>query len=124
MTKTTSSSRLSQAELEHFRAALSRKREQLLSARTASEGNRRGQNEPEPESGDLAEQAIRAVPADERSASLALGSTKWQTIVHVVLPIAIPGLVTGVILTAGRIFGEAAALLFTAGLSTQFSPLA
>jgi len=66
----------------------------------------------------LAEQAIRAVPADERSASLALGSSKWQTIVHVVLPIAIPGLVTGIILTAGRIFGEAAALLFTAGLST------
>lgn len=66
----------------------------------------------------LAEQAIRAVPDDERSASLALGSTKWQTIAHVVLPIAIPGLVTGVILTAGRIFGEAAALLFTAGLST------
>jgi phosphate transport system permease protein len=66
----------------------------------------------------LAEQAIRAVPADERSASLALGATKWQTILHVVLPIAIPGLVTGVILTAGRIFGEAAALLFTAGLAT------
>jgi phosphate transport system permease protein len=66
----------------------------------------------------LAEQAIRAVPADERSGSLALGSSKWQTIVHVVLPIAIPGLVTGIILTAGRIFGEAAALLFTAGLST------
>jgi phosphate transport system permease protein len=66
----------------------------------------------------LAEQAIRAVPADERSGSYALGSTKWQTIVHVVLPIAIPGLVTGVILTAGRIFGEAAALLFTAGVST------
>ena len=66
----------------------------------------------------LAEQAIRAVPADERSASLALGSTKWQTILHVVLPIAIPGIVTGIILTAGRIFGEAAALLFTAGLAT------
>src|SRR4051794_972562 len=66
----------------------------------------------------LAEQAIRSVPADERAGSLALGSTKWETIVHVVLPIAIPGLVTGVILTAGRIFGEAAALLFTAGLST------
>ena len=66
----------------------------------------------------LAEQAIRAVPADERSASLALGASKWETIVHVVLPIAIPGIVTGIILTAGRIFGEAAALLFTAGLST------
>jgi len=66
----------------------------------------------------LAEQAIRAVPADERSASLALGSTKWQTIRHAVLPVAIPGIVTGIILTAGRVFGEAAALLFTAGLST------
>jgi DnaK suppressor protein len=58
MTKSTSSSRLSQAELEHFRAALSHKREQLLSARAASEADRRGQNEAEPESGDLAEQAI------------------------------------------------------------------
>jgi phosphate transport system permease protein len=66
----------------------------------------------------LAEQAIRAVPDDERTASLALGATRWQTIVRVVLPIAIPGIVTGVILTAGRIFGEAAALLFTAGLAT------
>ena len=66
----------------------------------------------------LSEQALRAVPADERSASLALGATKWQTIRHVVLPLAIPGIVTGIILTAGRVFGEAAALLFTAGLST------
>jgi phosphate transport system permease protein len=65
----------------------------------------------------LVEQAIRAVPADERAASLALGSTKWQTIRHAVLPVAIPGIVTGLILTAGRVFGEAAALLFTAGLS-------
>jgi phosphate transport system permease protein len=66
----------------------------------------------------LAEQAIRAVPEDERHGSLALGTTKWQTIRTIVLPIAIPGIVTGIILTAGRIFGEAAALLFTAGLST------
>jgi phosphate transport system permease protein len=66
----------------------------------------------------LTEQAIRAVPADERAGSLALGATKWQTITRVVLPIAIPGIVTGVILTAGRIFGEAAALIFTAGSST------
>lgn len=66
----------------------------------------------------LAEQALRAVPRDERSASLALGATKWQTIVHVVLPLAIPGIVTGIILTAGRIFGEAAVLLFTAGLAS------
>jgi phosphate transport system permease protein len=66
----------------------------------------------------LSEQAIRAVPADERAASLALGATKWQTIRHAVLPVAIPGIVTGIVLTAGRVFGEAAALLFTAGLST------
>ncbi|HET7030982.1 MAG TPA: phosphate ABC transporter permease PstA [Candidatus Limnocylindrales bacterium] len=66
----------------------------------------------------LTEGAIRAVPADERAASLALGATKWQTITRVVLPIAIPGVVTGIILTAGRIFGEAAALIFTSGSST------
>lgn len=66
----------------------------------------------------LAEQALRAVPQEERSASLALGATKWQTIRCVVVPLAIPGLVTGVILTAGRVFGEAAVLLFTAGIGT------
>jgi phosphate transport system permease protein len=66
----------------------------------------------------LSEQALRAVPQDERSASLALGATKWQTIRHVVLPLAIPGLVTGIILTAGRVFGEAAVLLFTSGVGT------
>jgi phosphate transport system permease protein len=66
----------------------------------------------------LSEQALRAVPQDERSASLALGATKWQTIRHVVVPLAIPGLITGVILTAGRVFGEAAVLLFTAGIGT------
>jgi len=66
----------------------------------------------------LSEQAMRAVPQDERDASLALGASKWQTIHHVVLPLAVPGIITGIILTAGRIFGEAAALIFTAGLST------
>jgi phosphate transport system permease protein len=66
----------------------------------------------------LSEQAIRTVPGDERAGSLALGATQWQTIRHVVLPLSIPGVFTGIILAAGRIFGEAAALLFTAGLST------
>jgi len=66
----------------------------------------------------LSEQALRAVPQEERNASLALGATKWQTIRHVVLPLAIPGLITGVILTAGRVFGEAAVLLFTSGVGT------
>jgi phosphate transport system permease protein len=68
----------------------------------------------------LTEQALRAVPVEERMASLALGATKWQTIVKVVLPMAIPGIVTSFVLTAGRIFGEAAALIFTAGLSTAY----
>jgi phosphate transport system permease protein len=69
----------------------------------------------------LSEQAMRAVPQDERDASLALGASKWQTIHHVVLPLAVPGIITGIILTAGRIFGEAAALIFTAGLSTPIN---
>jgi phosphate transport system permease protein len=66
----------------------------------------------------LTEQALRAVPDEERAGSLALGATKWQTVRHVVLPLAIPGIITGIILTAGRVFGEAAVLLFTAGVST------
>ena len=66
----------------------------------------------------LSEQALRAVPQDERTASLALGATKWQTIRHIIVPLAIPGLITGVILTAGRVFGEAAVLLFTSGIGT------
>jgi phosphate transport system permease protein len=69
----------------------------------------------------LTEQASRAVPADERAASLAVGASKWQTIRHVVVPLALPGIVTGLILTSGRIFGEAAALIFTAGLATPTS---
>lgn len=69
----------------------------------------------------LTEQAIRAVPRDERDGSLALGTTKWQTIRHIVLPLSVPGVVTGIILTSGRIFGEAAALLFTAGVATPFN---
>jgi phosphate transport system permease protein len=68
----------------------------------------------------LAEQALRAVPQEERAASLALGASKWQTIRHVVVPLAIPGLITGVILTAGRVFGEAAVLLFTSGIGTPY----
>lgn len=66
----------------------------------------------------VAENSLRAVPAGLREGSLALGMTRWQTIRTVLLPSALPGLVTGFILTAGRIFGEAAALLFTAGQSS------
>lgn len=63
----------------------------------------------------LFEDALAAVPHDLREGALALGATKWHTIRTIVLPSALPGLVTGLILTAGKIIGEAAALVFTMG---------
>ena len=59
------------------------------------------------------EEALLAVPNEYRESSLALGITKWQTIRHVVLPSAIPGMVTGSILSIGRIAGETAPILLT-----------
>lgn len=64
----------------------------------------------------LFEDALNTVPRELREGGLALGATKWRTIRTVVLPSALPGVVTGLILTAGKIIGEAAALLFTMGL--------
>jgi phosphate transport system permease protein len=61
------------------------------------------------------EEAIKSVPFSYREGSLALGATKWQTIVRSVIPPAIPGILTGVILAVGRAVGETAALLFTMG---------
>ncbi len=66
----------------------------------------------------ITEDAIRSVPRDQKEASYALGVTKWKTITTVILPAAIPGIITGAILASGRVFGEAAALLFTAGMSS------
>lgn len=66
----------------------------------------------------ISEEAIRDVPDELREASLALGASRWQTIWRVVLPSALPGLITGGIIAAGRVFGEAAALLYTAGMSS------
>jgi phosphate transport system permease protein len=66
-----------------------------------------------------AEDALRAVPRDFREGSLALGATKLQTISRVILPAAIPGLVTGVLIVAGRVIGESAALFFSAGTTTS-----
>ena len=60
------------------------------------------------------QEAFMAVPHSIREASLALGATKWQTIKKVVLPAALPGILTGVILSIGRIAGETAPILFTA----------
>jgi phosphate transport system permease protein len=64
-----------------------------------------------------AEEAIKAVPQSQRQASLALGATKWQTIHHVVLPSALPGIITGIILCIGRSVEETACLYATLGLS-------
>lgn len=64
----------------------------------------------------LFEDALATVPREMREGGLALGATKWYTIRTVVLPSALPGLITGLILTAGKIIGESAALIFTMGL--------
>lgn len=64
-----------------------------------------------------AEEAIKMVPMSFREGSLALGATKWQTIYKVVLPAAVPGILTGVILSIGRVVGETAAVIYTAGSS-------
>ena len=60
------------------------------------------------------QEALLAVPQSYREASLALGATHWQTIKKVVLPTAMPGILTGVILGIGRVAGETAPILFTA----------
>ncbi|WP_370575812.1 phosphate ABC transporter permease PstA [Methanomethylovorans sp.] len=59
------------------------------------------------------QEALITVPEDYRYASLALGVTKWQTIRQVVLPAAIPGMITGAILAVGRVAGETAPILLT-----------
>ena len=69
----------------------------------------------------VTQEALASVPDTIREASMALGGTKWQTITRVVLPSAIGRLTTGVVLVAGRIFGETAALIFTAGLSVPYN---
>jgi phosphate transport system permease protein len=62
------------------------------------------------------EEAMRSVPDTYREASLGLGATKWQTIYRVVLPAALPGILTGSILSLSRAAGETAAIMFTAAV--------
>lgn len=64
------------------------------------------------------EDALRQVPYLQRQAGLGLGMSKWRVTTKIVLPAALPGIITGAILSAGRIFGEAAALIYTAGQSS------
>ncbi len=61
-----------------------------------------------------AEESLKNVPMSVREGSLALGATKWQTVRSVVLPPAVPGIITGTILSIGRAAGETAPILFTA----------
>jgi len=63
------------------------------------------------------EESIKAVPNSFREGSLALGATRWQTIYKIVLPCALPGIITGVILGIGRSISEAAAVFLTAGMA-------
>jgi phosphate transport system permease protein len=66
-----------------------------------------------------AEEAMRAVPQSQREASLSLGATKWQTVTHVVLPGALPGIVTGIILCIGGVVAQSACLFVTMGGSSE-----
>lgn len=63
------------------------------------------------------EDALATVPDLQREAGSALGLSRWETVGHIILPAALPSIVTGVVLSAGRVFGEAAALIYTAGQS-------
>lgn len=61
-------------------------------------------------------EAMKSIPDDFRQASYGIGATKWETTFHIVLKTAIPGILTGVILSIGRAAGEAAPILFTAAV--------
>jgi len=65
------------------------------------------------------EEALKTVPSSYRQASLALGATKWQTIIKVVLPQALPGIVTGSVIGIGRAAGETAPIIFTVAAFSQ-----
>ena len=65
------------------------------------------------------QEALKTVPDSYRSGALGIGATKWYMIRTILLPSAAPGILTGVILSIGRIAGESAALLFTAGSGFQ-----
>lgn len=64
------------------------------------------------------QQALEDVPQAQRDACLAMGLTRWEATLHILIPEAMPAIVTGIVLSAGRVFGEAAALLFTSGMSS------
>ena len=65
------------------------------------------------------EDAVKGLPKGYFEAGMGLGSTRWQAIFHVLLPACLPRIMTGIILAAGRGFGEAAVLLYTTGSGTN-----
>jgi phosphate transport system permease protein len=65
------------------------------------------------------EEAIKAVPQEYRTACYSLGMSQWQTVTRIVLPSALPGITTGIMLSVGRSLGETAVLLFTAGAALR-----
>ena len=67
------------------------------------------------------QEALKTVPDSYRSGALGMGATKWYMIRTVLLPSSMPGIITGVILAIGRIVGESAALLFTAGSDNRMA---
>jgi phosphate transport system permease protein len=69
------------------------------------------------------EEAIKLVPNTYREASMCLGASKWTTIRQVVIPTAIPGIMTSTILPIGRIMGESAAIVYTTGLFIRNIPV-
>jgi phosphate transport system permease protein len=74
------------------------------------------------------EEAIKSIPYTYREVSYSMGGTKWQTVTRAVLPNALPGIFTGIILSVGRSIGETAAIILTAGSSlimptSLFSPI-
>lgn len=63
------------------------------------------------------EESLANISSMQREAGLALGLSRWETVIRIIVPEALPGITTGMILGAGRVFGEAAALIYTAGQS-------
>ena len=64
-----------------------------------------------------AEEAIRAVPHTYKEAALSLGAGRWRTVTTVILPAALPGILTGMVISMGRAAGETAPIIFTAAVS-------
>jgi phosphate transport system permease protein len=69
------------------------------------------------------EEAIKLVPDSYREASMSLGASRWTTIRQVVIPSALPGIITATILPIGRIMGESAAIIYTTGLFIRNIPV-